>query len=200
MVSIFHQKIIKNKLILYLCKAFQTYYRMNIKLLSILCLFIVLSSCKKSEENSAVDTDITKNNAQELTESDISKLDFIDFGLDEKTEVAIENWQEYFQLQDVVVNVKKGDLSFFNNNAEAIKTLLKDLKKNIPEPVNTPATLARLQVLETKIYKLESLSNLLTTTKDELNNTIKEFLVAVSNLNFQMNKKLEKDNQNIQKP
>ncbi|MCF7567379.1 hypothetical protein L3X37_03235 [Sabulilitoribacter arenilitoris] len=172
---------------------------MNIKILSILSLFIVIYSCKKTEENIANDAD-TKNNTQELTESDISKLDFIDFGLDEKTEGAIENWQEYYQLVDIVKKVKKADLVFFKDNNKAIITLLKDLKKNIPEPVNTPATLARILVLETKIFKLESLSNLSTTRKEELLSTIKEFLVAVSNLNFQMNKKLEKDNQNIQKP
>lgn len=171
---------------------------MNIKLFSIISLFIIISSCKKTEENN--NTADTEKNTQELTESDISKLNFIDFGLDEKTETVIENWQEYYQLIDVVNNVKKADLSFFNANEEAIKTLLKDLIKNIPEPVNTPATLARIKVLETKIYKLESLSNLQTTGKEELLSTIKEFLVSVSNLNFQMNKKLEKDNQNIQKP
>lgn len=190
----------KNKLFLYLCKASKTCNCMNIKLLSILSIFIIIASCKKTEENNSTDVDITENTNQKLTESDISKLDYVDFGLDEKTERVIENWQEYYQLQDVVNNVKKGDLGFFNTNEEAIKTLLKDLKTNIPEPVNTSATLARIQVLETKIYKLESLSNLSTTTKNELNSTIKEFLVSVSNLNFQMNKKLEKDNQNIQKP
>lgn len=172
---------------------------MNIKLLSFLSFFIIISSCKKTEENIPAD-DIAKNNNQELTESDISKLNYIDFVLDENTEQAIESWQEYYQLQDVIHNVKKGDLSFFSSNTETIETLFKDLKKNIPEPVNTPATLARIQVLETKIYKLKSLYNLNTTTKSELNNCIKEFLVSVSNLNFQMNKKLEKDNQNIIKP
>jgi len=173
---------------------------MKIKLLSIVMAFLISFSCKKTEENNTADADITENANQKLSESDISKIDFIDFGLDEKTERAIENWQEYYQLQDVVNNVKKGDLGFFNNNEEAIKTLINDLKKNIPAPVNTPATLARIKVLETKVYKLESLSNLSSTTKDELNSTIKEFLVALSNLNFQMNKKLEKDSQNIQKP
>ncbi|WOD45251.1 hypothetical protein [Hwangdonia lutea] len=173
---------------------------MKLKLISLIGIFIVILSCKKTEENNPIEVDETENTSQELTESDIAKLDFVDFGLDEKTERAIENWQEYYQLQDVVNNVKKGDLIFFSNNEEAIKTLLTDLKKNIPAPVNTPATLARLQVLDTKVLKLESLYNLSTTSKKELNATVKEFLVAVSNLNFQMNKKLEKDSRNIQKP
>lgn len=170
---------------------------MKIKTISIISLFIVLSSCKQTEDNAGAND--SQNSSQELSQKDISKLDFVDFGLDEKTEKAIENWQEYYQLQDAINNVKKGDLGFFNNN-EVIETLLKDLKKNIPKAVNTPATLARIQVLETKIYKLESASNLLTTTKNELMGCVKEFLEAFSNLNFQMNKKLEKENNTIQKP
>ncbi len=172
---------------------------MNIKILSIISIFILISSCKKTEEeeNSPINTiEIT---SQELSEKDISKLDYLDFALDEKTEQVIENWGEYYQIQDIVTNVKEGDLNFFKEK-ETIKTLLTDLKKNIPELVNTSATLARLQVLETKIYKLESLSNLSTTNKDALKSSIKEFLVSFSNLNFQMNKKLEKDSNNIQKP
>ncbi|MFD1161094.1 hypothetical protein [Hwangdonia seohaensis] len=173
---------------------------MNLKLISLICIFMMVSSCKKTEENNPEEVNDTEIKSQGLSESDIAKLDFADFGLDEKTERAIENWQEYYQLQDIVNNVKKGDLIYFSNNEEAIKTLLTDLKKNIPAPVNTSATLARLQVLDTKVLKLESLYNLSTTSKSELNATVKEFLVAVSNLNFQMNKKLEKDSRNIQKP
>ncbi len=170
---------------------------MNIKLLSIISIFILISSCKKTEEDTSIDS--VENTSQELAEKEISKLDYLDFALDEKTEQVIENWGEYYQIQDAVNHVKKGDLVFFSDG-EAIKTLLTDLRKNIPEAVNTQATLARIQVLETKIYKLESLSGLSTTTKEALKNSIKEFLVSFSNLNFQMNKKLEKDSNNIQKP
>ncbi len=172
---------------------------MNIKILSIISIFILISSCKKTEEEENSPINTTETTSQELSEKDISKLDYLDFALDEKTEQVIENWGEYYQIQDIVTNVKEGDLNFFKEK-ETIKTLLTDLKKNIPELVNTSATLARLQVLETKIYKLESLSNLSTTNKDALKSSIKEFLISFSNLNFQMNKKLEKDSNNIQKP
>ena len=164
-----------------------------------LCALLLFSSCKKTQDDNL--TDENKDNAsQKLSESDISKMDYTDFVLDERTEQAIEDWEEYEQLQDIISNVKKGDLSFFRNNEDAVKALLKDIKTNIPMAVNTPETLARIQVLETKIYKLESLSNLTSTLKDELNSTIKEFFISVSNLNFQMNKKLEKENQNIVRP
>ncbi|GAA3559086.1 hypothetical protein [Snuella lapsa] len=171
---------------------------MTIKRLSFLCLFFIILSCKKNIDQNRDPTEIEIVN-EEITENDISKLDYIEFTLDSKTQTAIKNWAEYYQLQDHVTNIKKGDLSFFNDN-ETIEEFLKKLRETIPATVNTPAILARITAFETKLYKLESLSNLSTTKKPELIKTIKEFLEAFSNLNLQMNKKLEIDSHNIQKP
>ena len=172
---------------------------MTIKFLSILSLVIVLFSCKKNEEHSTLDVEKSKE-SEEITAKDISKIRYTDYILDSRTEDVAVNWVEYNQLQDVITKVKKGDLSFFNDNKKEIKELLNNLKQNIPNQVNTAAILARIAAFETKLYKLESLSNLATTTKPELISVIKEFFVAFSNLNLQMNKKLEADTIIIEKP
>lgn len=171
---------------------------MKIKVLVTLSLITMVMSCKKTHKDTA--ENYIDNSGEKITEKELSNLDFIEFTLDVTTKKAVENWQEYNQLQEVITNVKKGDLSFFSDNTEVIKTLFKDLVKNIPSEVNTNATLARIVTLETKLYKLESLYNLSTTSKEELSMVIKEFLQSFSNLNFQMNKKLEKDNNYIEKP
>ncbi|WMI66874.1 hypothetical protein RBH94_06870 [Aestuariibaculum sp. YM273] len=172
---------------------------MNFKFLSLLSIFIVIvNSCKQSEnEEQHIDT---SENTSEITESDISKLKYTEFLLDHQAEEAILSWNEYTQINDVVTNVKKGDLSFFNDNDEAITALLKDFNKNIPEKVNTDAVKARITAFETKLYKLQSFSGLSTTNRDELLATIKEFLVAFSNLNLQMNKKMEADKNVFERP
>ena len=54
--------------------------------------------------------------------------------------------------------------------------------------------------METKFLKLESLVNLSTTSKTELIANIQDFLIAFSNLNLQMNKKIENDNIIIERP
>lgn len=171
---------------------------MKIKIL-VLSLITILMSCKNTQDESSLENK-DENISKDITEKDLSKLDFIEFNLDVKTKKVIENWEEYNQLQGVITNVKKADLSFFRDNKEEIKVLFKDLLLNIPTEVNTDATLARIVALETKLYKLESLSNLSTTSKKELSKVIQEFLESFSNLNFQMNKKIEKDNQIIEKP
>ncbi|GAA4800785.1 hypothetical protein [Litoribaculum gwangyangense] len=173
---------------------------MIIKILSAVGLLMLLVSCKKNQETSTSMDNSEYLQNQNITEQDIAKLKYTDYILDSKTEEVIKDWQEYYQLQDVINNVKKADLSFFNNNEENIKSIPEKLKESIPEELNSESILARLLVLETKLFKLESLSNLSTTSKEELLNTIKEFLVAFSHVNFQMNKKVEFDSRTIEKP
>ncbi|MEN3323576.1 hypothetical protein VP395_07545 [Mariniflexile soesokkakense] len=172
---------------------------MNFKYLSVLCFLVVAFSCKKNEEQSDVTFD-KPNDSLEIKTKDISKIKYTDYILDSRTEDVTINWNAYKQLQDVIKNIKKADLSFFHNNTKEIKELINNLKQTIPSNVNSPSILARISALETKILKLESLSNLSTTTKDELLTNIKEFLIAFSNLNLQMNKKTENDNIIIEKP
>lgn len=173
---------------------------MAIRFLSILALSLLVFSCKEKQEKTT--TEIKKPITPEISETDISKINYTEYVLDSKTETVIENWTKYQELVDIVTNVKKGDLSYFHDNdrKNIIRNFFIALEKAIPESLNTAAISARILVLETKTWKMESLSNLSTTTDEELNQIIKEFLVSFSNLNLQMNKKLEKDSQQIEKP
>ena len=184
---------------LYICIAIIRISKMTIKFLTLITLFILCFSCKKTHEGNA-NAVAEQNKEQAIFKNDISNLDYIAYTLDDKTELIIENWQEYSELNDVITNVKSGDLSFFNDNNKSIKTLFKNLETKIPEEIKTPSITARMLVLETKFYTLESLSNLSTTGKEELNDIIKEFLESFSYLNLQINKKIENDSQNTEKP
>lgn len=172
---------------------------MRFKILILLTLIFFYSGCKKNTENENTKS-IEQNNTLGISEKDIENLDYIDYALDKKADTIIQDWTEYLQIQDVTNSVKTGDLSFFNDNTKAIKLLLVALKRNIPEAVKATSIEARLLVVETKLYKLESLSNLSSTGKEELLATIKEFLVAFSNLKLQINKKVEFDSRIIERP
>ena len=172
---------------------------MTCKILITLSVLLSFSACKKTQDAEA-ETKTEETISQNLSEKSITELKYVEYALDAKTEKAIAEWQEYFQLETVINNVKKADLTFFYDNDKNIKTLLRDLKKDIPKEVNSDATLARISALETHLYKLKSLSNLESTDKNELLSTIKDFLISFSNFNFQMNQKIEADNINIVKP
>ncbi|PKQ44972.1 hypothetical protein CSW08_10170 [Confluentibacter flavum] len=158
-------------------------------------------SCKKTTQTSSENSDDATNKSQVITEKDISKLNYLDFAIDDRVEPIIGSWQEFNQLENIIENTKKGDLSYFKTDAKKnLQALFRDIRETIPDTINTPAILARITVLETKLYKTESLSNLSTTKKQELLNTLEELLVSFSNLSFQLNKKMENDSQNIEKP
>lgn len=172
---------------------------MNIKFFCLVCVFIIAFSCKKNQETVEL-TNIKPNDSLEIKAKDIAKIKYTDYILDTRVEDKITSWNSYKQLTQVVNNLKKADLIFFKDNDKEIQELLTNLKQAIPYEVNSASVMARITALETKLLKLESLSNLDTTSKTELLTTIKEFLVAFSNFNLQMNKKIENDNIIIEKP
>ena len=96
--------------------------------------------------------------------------------------------------------LKKGDLSFFNDETELVTTFIKELKEEIPEKLNTPSIQARISVLETCFFKLEGIKNLKNIDKKTILSFIKEVLVSHSNLILQINKKFEQESQKIEKP
>jgi len=167
--------------------------------LTLLVFLVFLSSCKDAQEQQNTET-VETNENQNLTEQDMAKIKYTDYILDEQAENLIKSSSEYAQLQELITSIKLGDLSFFETSEENQKDLFKNLRQTLPSGLNTESVLARVLVLETKFHQLESLSNLSTTTKVELLETVKEFLVAFSNLNLQMNKKMEFDSRTIEKP
>jgi len=169
------------------------------RFLSLLCLLFCLFACNQAENENASDSQ-NKVDSLKVTKEDISKLDFIEFVLDEKAEKLFENWTSYTELDNHISDLKQGDISFFKDNPELLNALLKDFKETLPEQINSPAILARIKELETKIYKLQSIANITNGNKNALYPVIKELLISFSNFNLQINKKFEKESQNIQKP
>jgi cell division protein FtsB len=166
------------------------------KLLICFCLIISLVSCANEEAN---------QNEQEValltfSKQQIQNLNYTEYILDSKVKVITKNWIKYNELEGIIANLNQADLSYFKDNNEILEALIKDLKQSIPEQLNSPPILSRLIALETKLYKLESVVNLSNSTPDAIMSSIKEVLVAFSNLNLQMNKKIERESQKIIKP
>ncbi|MCX7551482.1 hypothetical protein [Xanthomarina sp. F2636L] len=135
-----------------------------------------------------------------LSKQEIKKLNYTEYLLDSKVKVLTKNWIKYNELNGVILNIKQADLTYFKDNHEILEALINDLKQSIPDKVNSPATMSRLIALETKLYKLESVVNLSNESPENIMLTIKEVLVSFSNLNLQMNKKIERESQKITKP
>jgi hypothetical protein len=172
---------------------------LKMRVLLVLVVLFCCISCAKQEEANVLN-EIQEETVSQITKEDISKLNFREFILDAKAEKSLESWQKYYELDNIINNVNQANLAFFKNNNEILIAFIDDLKATTPEVIDTPLIMARLVVLETKIFKLEGVVNLSNPKKKELLSVIKECLSAFSNLNLQINKKFEKDSQNIQKP
>ena len=162
------------------------------------CLLMCMISCGKSvDETHKVEQETT---LPSLSKQKIQKFNYTEYLLDPKVKKITNNWVKYNELEDVMMSLKQADLTYFKENHEILEALITDLKQSLPETLNSPAIMSRLIALETKLYKLESLVNLSNATPESIMPGIQEVLVSFSNLNLQMNKKIERDSQKIIKP
>ncbi len=164
-------------------------------------IFLVVNiNCNKNNKTNDEADQKTDLKEQQFTRQDIEQIKYTEFVLSNLSDNTVSNWLKFQELNTQIEILKNGNISFFKDDKTILQSFIIDLKKEIPEVINNPSILVRLSVLETTIFKLEGISNINDVKKDILIKAIKEVLVAHSNLILQMNKKFEKDSQNIQKP
>ena len=164
-------------------------------LLSIL-IFMGCKSKPKAEEGAS-------DNQQPsylISAEDIEKLDYTDYVLSPQGAEAILDWQKYQDLELNIELLKDANLSFFKVEKKIMQEFIAELKKEQPDLLVTPAIRSRMTVLETNLLRLQNLSNLDNIKKEDLLEAIKELLIANVNLKLQINKKFEKEAQQIQIP
>lgn len=160
-------------------------------------IVFILASCQ-SNKNETVEEQTETTNTWEFSKEDLKTLDQAEFVIDVKAKPTIAQWSKYNEAVQLVEDIKSGNLSFFMENHELVEALVKDLKENLPEAIATPAVKARLLVFETQLFKLESELNLDTANRDSVLKTAKKTLLAFNNITLQINKKYEKESQQIE--
>lgn len=168
------------------------------KPLFLLCA-LILMGCK-SEPKIDEPALETEEPTYEITAQDIEKLEFKDFVLSPASHQAVLDWQKFEDLQEQIALLKEGNLSFFKVEKKIMEEFISELKSEQPETVITPAIRSRMTVLETTLLRLQDLANLDNIKKKDLLESIKQLLIADVNLKLQINKKFEKEAQQIQLP
>lgn len=158
-----------------------------------LALLIMSFGCNNKTTQNTESTEEVPVEKNTITTEDIESFRFDDYTLSGDSYVALENWQKYQELNQQIGFVKEADFSFFMSEKNVLKTFLNDFKVEMPEAIKTTPILSRVTVLETMVLKLNSTLNLDTVDKITKLKAIKELLVAMSNLNLQINKKFELD-------
>ncbi len=169
-----------------------------IVLLGFVCFSI---SCKKQgDEQATNDNSTVEQPSNKITAKEIEALRFADYALSDTSTKKISDWNQYQELLLNIEQLRLANFDFFSEEKSIVEEFLSELKNTVPDKLNTNAIQARLIALETSIYKLHG--ELVTGNNDKKNilQASKETLISFANLNFQMNKKFEKEAQNIQKP
>lgn len=167
--------------------------------LILFAVILTVISCKQ-DVTPVTETSTKQEQHERVTKKDVANLEYSDFILDTRVATKIESWSKYEELNQVIEELKQANFTFFTTDTETLKVLVKELKETVPEQFNTPTILARLRAIETQFYKLHSMANLSSIDKSQMLITIKDCLESFSYLNLQLNKKVEKESQNIVKP
>lgn len=166
--------------------------RIGLTLLNI--CFLILTSCGDNK-NTVDDVQETENSNEKrvITANAIKKFKYKDYVLSPNAEKAVANWEKYQELAIQINYLKKADLSFFTGEKELLKKFIDEFKLAIPENFKTNPITSRIAIIETSLLRLnENLT--IDNIEDDLKlQSVKEVIVAFSNLNYQLNKKLERD-------
>ncbi len=173
---------------------------MRFKLLFFSLLSIMIVSCKTDSQNLEIESTAEDKQSKTIIKSEVESLKYNDYRLSNDATKTVNDWQKYQELNTQIGYLKTADLSFFKSDITLITTFINDFKTEIPKAVNTNEINARITALETKMLKLNSLLLLDNITKNEQLEGLKEVFVSFSNLNLQINKKLEFEANNISKP
>ena len=176
-------------------------YLMKYIILLALSAFIsTLTSCKSDEKGDEEEHVEIPAESVKLTAKDVATIKFTEYALSDSGEETTKDWLKFQELFAQIELLKKADLSFFKDDKVILRGFLEDLKNEIPETLNESSIIVRLIAMETTIYKLEGLAIIPNAKTEDLINAVSDVLMAHNNLIFQINKKLEKDNQQIEKP
>lgn len=173
---------------------------MNKNLIFITLLGLIFSIACNDSKQLENNNDYSSNATYNISEDQIGGIKYTEYILDKQAKSTAEQWQKYTELEGIIADVKKADFSFFIENNDVLLAFLKDIKESVPERFDTPAILARIIALETVFLKFEDQLMRANASEEKLIEVVKEVLTSFSNLNLQINKKFEKEAQNIQKP
>jgi hypothetical protein len=170
------------------------------KFLYSIIFILLITSCNNKPEVDAEPKNDSELQDNRITEKHIESLKYADYTLSDETVKVIKDWNSYQELNTHTEFLRKADFSFFMGEKKAIKSLMDSLETQLPKAVNTNAIQSRIAVLETSALILQNNLKLTNLDKKVTLLSIKEFLISFSNLNYQINKKVEYDGINIERP
>ena len=110
---------------------------------------------------------------------------------------SIEQWINYFELNEFIEQLNSNDYSSLIDNKKFLLRFFRGIKFSIPDEINKPEIKSRLTVIETDFMRFESMLSNYEIEKEIKIKMVKKINNSFSNLNFQIDKLLEKQEINL---
>ncbi|SHG75018.1 hypothetical protein [Winogradskyella jejuensis] len=169
-------------------------------IIPILALTLLASCGDKAQNNSDIAEEASSKERKEISAKAIENFKYNDYILSGDAEKEVQDWSRFKELETQVSYLKKADITFFTSEKDTLKAFLDSLKVSIPQSINTKPVNARITALETKLLKLNNDLTLDNYSVENKLSSIKDLLIANSNLIFVINKKLEFDKNDVGRP
>lgn len=141
-------------------------------------------SCKETnngiQEDKTVSKDIRYN---EVNFDLIHKIKYYE---------AVEKWINYSELSEFIAQINSADYSSLIDNKKFLLRFFKGIKYSTPNELNKSEIISRLTVIETDFLIFEAMLSNYEIENDEKIKMVKKINNSFSNLNFQIDKLLEK--------
>ena len=156
----------------------------------IFALFISFTSCDEITTGN-----VQKDNPNSTT-INYSEINFESI-YEVKYYSSIEQWNNYFELNDFIEQLNSNDYSSLIDNKKFLLRFFRGIKFSIPDEINKPEIKSRLTVIETDFMRFESMLSNYEIEKEIKIKMVKKINYSFSNLNFQIDKLLEKQEINL---
>ena len=153
-------------------------------------LFISVLSC---DEITTSNVQKDNPNSTTINYSEINFESIYEF----KYYSSIEQWINYFELNEFIEQLNSNDYSSLIDNKKFLLRFFRGIKFSIPDEINKPEIKSRLTVIETDFMRFESMLSNYEIEKEIKIKMVKKINNSFSNLNFQIDKLLEKQEINL---
>ena len=147
-------------------------------------LILVFFSCKKELKKSS--KEIPNNNEIAFIQLEFENI------YKSNNDLILESWLNYIELAEYINQFNSNDFSSLIDNKKYLIRFFNGIKNTIPDVLNQPEISSRLTVIETDFLKLESILSNFEISSDQKNKMVKRINNSFSNLNFQIDKIIEK--------
>lgn len=147
-------------------------------------LVLVFFSCKK--EIKKLSKEIPNNNDIAFVQLEFKNI------YKSNNDLTLETWLNYIELVEYINQFNSNDFSSLIDNKKYLIRFFNGIKNTIPDVLNQPEISSRLTVIETDFLKLESMLSNFEISSDQKIKMVKRINNSFSNLNFQIDKLIEK--------